>query len=113
MLAIVGMMNLLILPAFSIKRALANLHGTAARAVAQANAWAEQVPNEGYSARVMLQGVFSQGILAAWLRLCLPYCKKAWHSGAVCLHVGQKAVGLIGGVLIAATPGRCRVGRRE
>ena len=47
-------------------------------------------PMHGYSAGVMLQRVFSQGILAAWLRLCLPYCSKAWLLGTVCCHVGQE-----------------------
>lgn len=57
------MTNLLILPDFSIKRALANLHGSAARSVAWANAWAEQVPNAGlFSRGNVAKGVFAGNI---------------------------------------------------
>ena len=109
--AIVVMMNLLILPAFSIKRALANLHGTAARAVAQANAWEERVPNAGLFSGGYARGVFAGNIggLAAPVFAILQKGLAFGHSLPACWAKGGWADrGRIGSRHAKALPRRAK-----
>ena len=106
------MAALMILLAFSIKRALANLHGSAARSVAWANAWEERVPNAGlFSRGNVARGVFAGNIggLAAPVFAILQKGLAFGHSLPACWAKGGWADrGRIGSRHARALPRRAK-----